>query len=225
MRNTSVIKKTKGNIENTIEDVISSYEVRIKSVGSIFDVAHQLLQGFQLSFLDGKQERESITAQLRDNLAKVGSLRHKDFDNMMQGVLSTQEEREKEVRDLLEGYLNEQRELAKKLRQDLKSFRQSLVKGEVRRVQEFKKLIGGILARQKVRKQEITARLKEFRTEQQEMAKKLKQLLAKGRELRIKDFKTMLNEFRNHREERMASCQMRRRKVTKMLVGFRKKHE
>ena len=84
-----------------MEGIISSYEDRIAGVQSIFDTTHELIEGFQDSFLDTKQEREKLKAELRENLAKSESLRKKDFDNMMQGILSAQEKKEKEVRDLL----------------------------------------------------------------------------------------------------------------------------
>ena len=88
-------------LKSLTENIISSYESRIQSIEGIFDTTHQLLEGFQESFLDTKQEREKLSAELRENLVKNESLRRKDFDNMMQGILSTQDEREKEVRYIL----------------------------------------------------------------------------------------------------------------------------
>ena len=87
-------------MQDITEDIISSYDVRIQSIGNIFDTTHQLLNGFQNSFLDVKQERENVRTELRESLARNESLRKKDFDSMMQGILSTQDEREKEVRSL-----------------------------------------------------------------------------------------------------------------------------
>jgi len=82
-------------MEYIVQNVFSSYEARIQSIESIFDATHQILKDFQEPFFDTKQERESINAQLREHLARNESLRKKDFDNMMQGILSIQDEREK----------------------------------------------------------------------------------------------------------------------------------
>ena len=92
------------DMKNIVEDIISSYETRLVGMGVIFDTTHQLLRGFQDSFIDKKQEREKLTVELRNNLAKNNSLRKNDFDNMMQDILSTQDKREKEVRNLLNRY-------------------------------------------------------------------------------------------------------------------------
>jgi len=210
------------DIKDVVEDIIPSYESRVYSIGAVFDTTHQILQGFQDSFLDTKQEREKLNAELRENLAKNESLRRKDFDHMMQGILSTQNEREKEVRNLLNGYLNGQKEMAEALRENLKKFKSSLARGETGRVKDFRGIIKGILARQDERKEEVTSNLKEFQNEQQEMAKRLKEVLAKGNNLRIKDFKLMLKEFKTQHQERIARQEERREEVRSMLGGFEK---
>jgi len=210
------------DMRDIVENIISSYEARIQSIGAIFDTTHQLLQSFENSFLDTKQERERLNTELRDNLAKNESLRKKDFDNMMQGILSIQERREKEVRDLLKSYLNEQKEMANVLRQDLAKVKDALAEGQAQRIKEFQAVIKQILAKQDERKEEVTARLNEFQKEQQEMSKRLKELLAKGRELRIKDLKSMLKELRGRRKERMVRQQESKEEVQGMLSDFRK---
>ena len=210
------------NIKNVVDDILSSYETRIQNIADTFDTTNQLLEGFQGFFLDTKQEREKVSAELRESLAKNEHLRKKDFDNMMQGILLTQDEREKEVRNLLKNYLNDQKEMAQVLRENLEKFKNSLIKGETGRVKEFQMLIKGILVKQDGRKDEVTSKLKNFQREQQEMAKRLKELLAKGRELRIKDFKSMLKELKIQHQERMARQEERREEVRSMLEGFKK---
>jgi len=209
-------------MKNFVENFVSSYETRIQSMGAIFDTAHQLLEGFQESFLDGKQEREKVSAELREKLAQNESLRRKDFDNMMQGIISTQNEREKEVRNLLNTYLNEQKEMAQVLRESLEKFKDTLAKGEVQRVKDFQGMIKELLAKQEKRKEEVTSKLKDFQKEQQEMAKRLKELLDKGRELRIRDLKSMLKEFKDQHKERITRQQERRGEVRNLLGEFKR---
>jgi len=210
------------DMENIVDNVLSSYGARVQSIADTFDTTSQLLEGFQGFFLDTKQEREKVSAELRENLAKNEHLRKKDFDNMMQDILSTQDEREKEVRNLLKNYLNEQKEMVQVLREDLEKFKNSLAKGEVQRVREFQVLIKDILTKQDERKNEVTSKLKNFQKEQQEMAKILKGLLAKRRELRIKDFKSMLKEFRFQHKKRISHQEERKQEVRSMLEGFKK---
>ena len=210
------------DMKNIVEDIISSYETRIQSIGVIFDTTHQLLEGFQESFLDTKQERELLSAELRENLAQNESLRRKDFDNMQQGILSIQDERGKEVRYILKNYLNEHKEMALALGENLSKVKDALANGEAERIKELQVLIKEILAKQDERKNEVTAKLKEFQKQQQELAKNLKGLLAKGRELRIKDLKIMLKEFQAQHKERIAEQSERRRDVRSMLDEFKK---
>jgi len=209
-------------MKNITENVISSYEWSIQSIEAILDTTHQFFEGFQDSFLDTKQERDKINGELRESLAKNESLRRKDFDNMMQGILSTQDEREKEVRNLLKTYLNEQKEMARALRENLEKFKDSIPKGEAQRVKEFQVMIKEILVKQDERKDKVTSKLKEFQKEQQEMAKRLRELLAKGKELRIKDLKSMLKEFKARHQERIARQGERRQEVKNLLGGFKK---
>jgi len=209
-------------MKDFVENFVSSYETRLQSIGAIFDTTYQLLEGFQESFLDVKQEREKVSVELREKLAKNKSLRRKDFDNMMQGLLLTQDEREKEVRNLLRSYLNEQKEMAQVLRERLEKFKDTLVRGEVQRVKDFQGMFKEILAKQEKRKEEVTSKLKEFQKEQQEMAKRLKEILAKGKELRIRDFKSMLKEFKAQYKGRIARQEERREEVGNLLSKFNK---
>jgi len=204
-------------MKDIAENIVASYEARSRSIGSLFDTTHQILEGFQNSFFDTRQEREKINDQLRENLTKNESLRRKDFDLMMQDILSAQEERERQVREGLNTYLAEQREMIHTLGDNLAKFKDALAGGEAHRVKEFQALIQEILAKQDERKNEVTSQLKEFQKQQQELAKTLKELLAKGRELRIKDLKRMLGEFQARRQERLAGQGERRRDVRDIL--------
>jgi len=209
-------------MKDTVENIVSSYETRIGSISDIFDTTHQLLQGFQESFLDTRGEREKINTRLRESLAQIGSLRRKDFDLMMQGILSTQEEREKEVKGLLGSYFNEQKEMAQALRGNLSKAKDVLARGETQRVREFQGMLKENLAKQDERKNRIVSKLKDFQKEQQEMTTRFKELLSKGRELRIKDFKSMLKEFKAQQKRRIARRQERREEVQGMLGDFKK---
>jgi hypothetical protein len=211
--------------EHFMRSAFSSYEVGIQNIESLFSASLQILEGFQEAFLDTKQERDKINTQLRDTLARNESLRRKDFDNMMQGVLSIQDERAKEVRNLLNSYLNEQKEIAQALKDNLGNFNDSLERGEDGRVNESRALIKEILDRQEVRKKEVISRLEEFQKEQKALESRLKDLLANGREARIRDFKYMLKEFKAKDKERLARRNERKKEVRHLLGSFKKERD
>ena len=204
--------------ENILEDIISSYEITIQSVEAFFETAHQIVTGLEDSIFDTRQKRERINDQLRDNLAKNESLRKKDFDSMVSIISSHQNQEEQEIRNLSTGYLNEQTNLIQELRRRLRSFADALGKGEAGRVKEFQAPIKEILAKQEKRGEEVISKLQEFRRGQEETARMLKNLLAKGRELRIKDLKLMLAEFKRQHQEPVA-CKEEKRQEIKNLPG------
>ena len=209
--------------ENILENLISSYESRIQSIEVFFEAAGQIFQDFQESLLSTRAEREKINSQLRESLARNGSLRKKDFDRMMGAISSHLDESEQEVRQLSHKYLNEQTKLVQQLREGLRAFKDALTKGQAQEVRELQTLIKEILSKQDESKNEVTSKLKEFQQGQQQTSKMLKELLAKGEEIRIRDFKEMLAEFEKQREQRIACQEQRRREVRDMLGKFKVK--
>jgi PIN domain nuclease of toxin-antitoxin system/soluble cytochrome b562 len=209
--------------ENILESIISSYEVRIQMVEAFFEATHQVFQDFQDSLLNTRQEREKINNQLRENLARNESLRKKDFDRMMNIISLYQEQSEQEIRKLSKEYLGEQTKLAQQLREGLRNFKDALTQGQAQEVEELQTLIKGILSKQDESKIEVTSKLKEFQQGQQQTSRMLKDLLARGKELRIRDFKAMLTEFKKQRKERIACQERRCLEVSDMLGEFRAK--
>lgn len=211
------------DMRKIVDHIVSSYEARIQDLGILFDTTHQILQSFQDSLLDTREERVKLNAELRENLARNRSLRKRDFDQMMESLLLIQAVREKEVRDLLNGYLNQQKEMSQALRHNLMKFKDSLTKGEAQRVRECQEMIKEILSEQETRRDGVTSRLKEFKKEQSVLTSKLKGLLAKGRELRITDLKLALEGFKTQYQERSARQEGRRREVGQLPDEFKKK--
>lgn len=170
-------------LKELAEEIIFSYEAKVRSIDTILETTHLILNDFQESILNNKEEGEKINTRLRDTLANNEHLRRKDFDNMMMGILSAQEQREREVKNLLKDYLTQQKEMALTLRDNLTGVKDALAKGEVQRCREFQSIIKQILAGQSRRKQEVVSKLKEFQRQQYELTARLRELLTKGKNL------------------------------------------
>ncbi|OHB78571.1 MAG: hypothetical protein A2Z25_14810 [Planctomycetes bacterium RBG_16_55_9] len=209
--------------DNILEDVVASYETRIQSMEGFFQAAGHLFQDFQDSLFNTRAERIQINDQLRENLARNGSLRKKDFDRMMGVISSHLDHGEKEVRQLSQQYLDEQTRLVQQLKEGLSEFKDALIAGQGEKVQDLQTLIRSILSQQDQNKNEVASKLKELQHGQQQTSKMLRDLLAKGEELRIRDFKAMLAEFKRQRAERIAGQERRRRQVKDMLSEFKAK--
>jgi len=192
------------DMKRVAEEIVSSYQSRISTVAAIIDDTHNLLEDF-------KTKRNEMSSQLQEALARQGSLRKKDFDSMMQEILFHQDEREKEVRDLLKTFFEEQKEIAEIIKK-------SLTGAEKIRIDDFKKMLQDIQAKQRARENEVSVMLKEFQTEYKETAESLRSLLNKREAIRFKDFKEMLNYIR-------AGQSQREEEVRKRLDESRKERQ
>ena len=190
------------DIRKVTEGIVSSYQARISQVVTMVDNTNHILEDFRM-------RRNKMSCQLKETLAKEESLRRKDFDNMINGVLSHQDMREKEVRVLLDTFFEEQKEIAEIVKK-------SLTESKRVRIDDFRKSLQNIQDRQKVREKEIKTALLEFQEEYKEIVVSLSSLLDKEEEVRIKDFKEMVGNIRvwqkNHAEE-----------IRNKLGGLRKK--
>lgn len=212
------------SIKEILNDVVSSYETRIKlqNLQSIFDNTLQIIKDFQNSTIKTKYEIDKTNTELRENLAKKQSLRKKDFDNMMNGFLLSYEENEgNEIKNLLNIYFKEQEEIAGDLMENLIKVKEAIAKNDVQKVREFYGVIKKIVTSQEQRKNEVVFKLKEFQKEQKEVMERLRGFLAKGEELRIRDFKEMLDGFKKQKADRKAEIEKRRNEVRDMLLEFR----
>lgn len=145
----------KRNLKDIADDIIASYETRVKVVGGIIEDTHKMMDDF-------KEKRETMAEELQGVLAKRESLRKKDFDRMMADIVSRQNEREKQVREMLENFRKEEEMVAEKLKK-------LLTKGEEIRIKDFKKMMADIRQEQEKRVKQtgesITGQLQDMRGE------------------------------------------------------------
>jgi len=176
------------DIKKVSESIILSYQSRIASVAAIVDNTHQILDRF-------KTKRNEINNKLKETLAKEGSLRKTDFNNMIGEVLSHQDEKETRVKKILKTFFEEQKEIAEVIKENLFDNRET-------KVESFRQTLRDIQVRQKARENEVSVTLKEFQEEYKEMAEALQNLLDKRETIRIKDFKGMIQDIHSRQWQR-----------------------
>lgn len=233
------------DLNKAVEDIVASYETKIENINSFFETTHLILSELQGYLLNTKEEeRNQINGQLQDLLAKNEHLRRTDFDQMMQGISTLQIGKEKEIRDLVNSFLTEQKQMVNLLRDNFIKIKQALTEAEEvsgstaftinpernQRIKESQRTMADVLVQQDKRKLEVSLKLKEFQKEQREMTQVLLELLAKGRNLRIKDLKSMLKEFDIQHKQRLAlkaerktEVQKRKGDIRDLLAEFKKK--
>ena len=170
------------------QDMLDLYDNRLKKVEALRKKSTQLLENL-------KKQQEELSIQLREFLAKDRSLRRKDFETVISGIRIRQKEREDEVEEELKRFREEMNERKNKLEK-------ILTRGESLRIKDFKTTIADIQAYQKKREGEIKKLLKDFQKEREDLNTELKELLAKGESLRIRDFKAVIKEIQDRQRER-----------------------
>ena len=95
------------------EELISSYHQGIDGVGQMIEGGMELLDQYRL-------QQRVIWESLREKLSRIGSLRHKDFDQILLPLLTYQERSEEEVKGLIQGLLRRQRDLTGMLTRSLR---------------------------------------------------------------------------------------------------------
>lgn len=167
-------------------EIIASYEARVASVEQINEAAHETLEA-------SRRRRDGMRSQLREALARVASLRKRDFDAMMQGLLIRQEAREQAVREAVREYLAEQRALAAALKE-------AVAGGVPPRSRDVRALLAQMAATREAREQEVKRLLADFQSEQEKFAQALQHFLSADEGFRVREFKATLETIQARRE-------------------------
>jgi hypothetical protein len=187
------------DIERLGEDIITSYNVRVKTIGKLVGDTHKMLKEFHA-------DHKKMAANLRQSLDKGEIERVKDFKAMMGDVRKFVEDMAEETANLIIEIQKEQRDrntevadLIEKFTKDhefmVNELRKSLAEGETDRLQDFKSMMGGvqryvadviekserltkeIQTKQAERREEVLDLLREFKVEREQMAANWHKLL------------------------------------------------
>ena len=170
------------NMKSVVDNILNSYETRIKVVGKVMQDTTALLR--QLS-----REQAEMALQLRDTLARKESLRKRDFDYLLEDIVLKNLDKEKKVNEVLESFQKEEEEMVARLRNILTGT-------EKIKLDAFRSLSKEILERLDKKEKEASDVLRSFHIEQEELAGGLRKLIEQGDQIRIKDFKRMTDNLR-----------------------------
>ena len=163
------------------QGLIKGYEQRVNIVTQYMMQAAELLAQLH-------REQDVMIAQLRDMLAENRSLRRKDFDALVERLVSERRERRESLPGLIEEFRRTEQTVVGRLR--------GLLTGEAADVaRAWPELKNEMLSLQRVRERNVARALKRVHIEQEELCRGLKGLLAKGERVRIADLKAVLREI------------------------------
>lgn len=211
------------NIREMILDLSSSYENGVATVEALVGAAYRAVRESNGSFSKVLRERESISARLQEILARNCSLRKKDFDTIMKGIVcelegkkAQLEKDEGQIEQELESYLAREKQRIALLREKLKGT--DGIEGIERALRDIK--VG-----QENEAESILLMLRQFRLKLEaftrkhdQLNRKLQKLLEKGELLRIEDIRRL--NFMEARCKRQILRRARREEVERLLVKF-----
>lgn len=184
-----------GEMARLAREIVSSYEARVSSVVQIVEATQEMLETF-------RREREAMRTQLRETLARAASLRKRDFDGMIQGVLARLDAREETIKQTLRAHLQEQQALAITLKESLSAHIQgppaSAARTDADRVASVEAVLGEIMTGRQEYERCVRALLAEYRGEQEQIVSAFGALLSNGHAMKVKDFKGTLKRVQAH---------------------------
>jgi len=152
------------DIKTLGEDIVASYDGRIKAIGTLVKDTHQMLKGF------GAEHKE-MADKLEADLAKGEDDRIKDFKVMMAGIQKEIKEIETYVAKMLKEFHGAHADMSEELKKELAKYVDDMVKAT-------KKLMSDIQARQKERNTEVADLLEAYNAEREKMAANWQALVA-----------------------------------------------
>ena len=151
------------DMKNLGEEIIASYDMRIKAVGGLVKDTHKMLKGFHT-------EHKEMSAALRAELAKGEQSRLKDFKAMMSDIEKSLADATKNVASMIKGFQKDHKAMAGELEAGLEQ-------GETERLKDFQKTMSDIQKDIKEIETYVANKLKEFNKDHADMSEALKKEL------------------------------------------------
>ena len=129
------------DIKKLGEDIVASYDTRVKAIGTLVKETHKTLKGFDA-------EHKEMSEKLRADLAKGEAERLKAFKGMMGDIRKDINDIETYVKNKLQEFSDAHADMSEELKKDLAKYVDDMVK-------VTKKLMGEIQARQKERNAQV----------------------------------------------------------------------
>lgn len=189
------------NIDGFLDNIITSYETRIQKIQEVFqstenitESSHSLFDNVQNSLNELKKERDILNSRLREHLAKNGSVRKKDYNTIMSGILTVLNEKEKEAERQFLNYIEAQKETAQSLKNSLLGIKDITSENTSDKIITIKKQLSQISKKQEKEKETVMKTFTDFQQMHNRMIGGLESLLEKGDQIQIQDIRKNMNQ-------------------------------
>ncbi|MFH1891851.1 MAG: hypothetical protein ABIK83_04125 [Candidatus Zixiibacteriota bacterium] len=155
---------TADDLKKLGEDIVASYDTRIREVGQLAKDTHKMLKEFE-------REHKERAGNLRADLARGEDNRIKAFESMLEETQQAINDIEIDVKNKLKEFSGSHANMSVELKKELAGYMDEMGKAA-------KKLRSDIQKRQKERNAEVTDLLEGFRAEREKMVANWKTLTA-----------------------------------------------
>jgi hypothetical protein len=192
------------NLDGFFDNIITSYESRIQKIQTAFqssenitESSHFLFDNAHHSLNDLKKERDIVNSRLCEALAKNGSLRKKDYNSMMSGILCALDEKEKEAESQFLNFIEAQKTTAQSLKNSLLGIKDITSQDNCEKITIIKEQLSRISELQEMRKESVMKTFLDFQQMHNKMMACLENLLEKGDHIHIQDIKMVREQLFN----------------------------
>lgn len=151
----------------------------------------------KLTFLSKNGEEAKKAGQELDDGEK------RDLKDLAEDIIAAHDIRVNIIGEVIEDTHRMMTNFKTKREQMASELQKLLAKGESLRKKDFDRMMADIIDTHAKREEEVKRMLENFRAEEEMVAEKLRGLLAKGEEIRMRDFKKMMMEIKQGQEKRM----------------------
>jgi uncharacterized coiled-coil DUF342 family protein len=186
------------DVEAFLENIMSAYESRIYKIQSAFqssetltESSHNLFDNVHHTLTDLKNNRVLLNNKLCETLAKNSSLRRKDYNLMMAGILDAVDEKEKEAEGLFLSFIESQKQTAHELKESLLSIKDIASTDTAQKILMIKDQLAQISKKQETYKERIMKTFTNFQQLHNKMIESLEKLLEKEGHIILQDLKNI----------------------------------
>ena len=183
-------------LNDFIENLISSYESRLKSIETVFnqsdaitESSFDLLRNFSNSLKTYRTERDEVNSRLRENLAQNGSLRKKDYNRIMESVLNKLNEKELETENYFCQFIEDQKNMMQSLKKGIFEAKDNLQNNNTEKINMFRQELNQIAGELETKKEIVIQHFIDYQSVHQKTIEKFKMLLAKEDRVFVKEVK------------------------------------
>jgi uncharacterized coiled-coil protein SlyX len=180
-----------GTLLTSFEERIQKIETTFSSSESLIESSKALLNDFQHSLKKLKKERKTLNNKLRENLAKIGSLRKNDYDTMMGELFLLLEEKEKEAENEFHQYIEYQKTMVNLLRQGVLEIKNIGQNDNKENIKNFKLELETILKVQQEKKEYAIIKFLELQEIHQKITHSFNELINQDSHVFCKDLKNV----------------------------------